>query len=138
MQAIILAGGSAMPLRPLTARQPRSLVPLVNQPLVVHQINMLKKHGVSDVILCIDHQADQFERYFSLHSFDDVTVRLHMDERPKGTAGALKSAQSLLTSDEFAISYRRLISPPSSIFTMKNEPPRQLRSRRRNPPSNTE
>jgi phosphomannomutase/NDP-sugar pyrophosphorylase family protein len=103
MQAIILAGGSAMPLRPLTARVPRSMAPLVNVPLVVHQINMLRKWGVSDVILCIDHLADHFERYFSQRSINGVSVALHRDDHPRGTAGALKRAQDLIVSDEIVV-----------------------------------
>ncbi len=100
MQAIILAGGSGATLRPLTQRNPRSLVPLVNKPLIAHQIDLLARCGVNDVVVCVDTQAERFERYFAeaaaaLHE-QGVRVRLHCDETPRGTAGAVKSAEPLL------------------------------------------
>jgi phosphomannomutase/NDP-sugar pyrophosphorylase family protein len=104
MQAIILAGGTDLSLRPLTARNPRSLVPLVNKPLVRYQIELLARHGVTEVILCIDHHAERFERYFSDHSVDRlVKIHLHRDSTPRGTAGAVKAVESLVTGESVLV-----------------------------------
>ncbi|MDR3707892.1 MAG: sugar phosphate nucleotidyltransferase [Capsulimonadaceae bacterium] len=100
MQAIILAGGSGMPLRPLTARQPRSMVPVANKPLVHYQIELLRRHGVLDIIVCVDQLAEVFDRHFQDHEYPGTTIRIHRDTEPRGTAGALKGVESLLTSDE--------------------------------------
>lgn len=103
MQGIILAGGSGVSLRPLTARQPRSLVPLANRPLIHYQVELLRQFGVCDIILCVDQYGDEFEKHFQRHVFDGVKVRVHRDVVPRGTAGALKGVQSLISSDEIVV-----------------------------------
>src|SRR5665213_2759771 len=104
MQAIILAGGSGLQLRPLTARQPRAMVPLANKPLVRYQIDLMAKHGIKDIVLCVDHLSERFERHFTegTHGLD-VRVRFHRDVEPRGTAGALKAAESMVSDDELVV-----------------------------------
>ncbi|HEX5323711.1 MAG TPA: sugar phosphate nucleotidyltransferase, partial [Capsulimonadaceae bacterium] len=99
MQAIILAGGRGLALRPLTARQPRSMVPLANKPLIRYQIELLRRHGVRDIVVCIDHLAERFERYFSEPGRVDARVQFHRDIEPRGTAGAIKAAEALVSDD---------------------------------------
>lgn len=100
MQAIILAGGSGLALRPLTARQPRSMVPIANRPLVHYQIDLLRRHGVEEIIICVDHLAEVFERHIVDPVYDGLSIRIHKDIQPKGTAGALKGIANLLTSSQ--------------------------------------
>ncbi|MEK7376774.1 MAG: sugar phosphate nucleotidyltransferase, partial [Candidatus Margulisiibacteriota bacterium] len=46
MKAIIIAGGLGTRLRPLTYNRPKPIVSMVNKPFVIHQIELLKKHGI--------------------------------------------------------------------------------------------
>jgi NDP-sugar pyrophosphorylase family protein len=47
MKAIIIAGGPGTRLRPLTYATAKPIIPMVNRPFLVHQIELLKKHGIT-------------------------------------------------------------------------------------------
>ena len=49
MQAVILAGGKGTRLRPLTVYTPKPIVPVVNRPFLLYQIDILKKAGITDI-----------------------------------------------------------------------------------------
>jgi mannose-1-phosphate guanylyltransferase len=55
-KALILVGGFGTRLRPLTLSIPKPLVPFANKPMIVHQIEALKKVGVDEVVLAINYQ----------------------------------------------------------------------------------
>lgn len=97
MKAVILAGGEGTRLRPLTQDLPKPLVPLVNRPFVRHQIDWLKRHGVTDVILSVHHQAERFH-----HLLGDE-AHLLQEDRPLGTAGAARLAYEQLKDETFVV-----------------------------------
>jgi NDP-sugar pyrophosphorylase family protein len=57
----ILAGGLATRLRPLTETIPKALVDVEGKPFVVHQLELLRKHEVDRVVLCLGHLGEQVE-----------------------------------------------------------------------------
>ena len=61
LPVLILAGGLATRLRPLTERIPKALVPVANKPFVIHQLEFLKGQGIRKVILCTGYRADQIK-----------------------------------------------------------------------------
>ena len=58
MKAVVMAGGSGSRLRPLTVGRPKPLVPVVNHPVMGHILNLLKKHGLTDVVVTVQYLAD--------------------------------------------------------------------------------
>ena len=52
---VILAGGLATRLGPLTERLPKSLVDIGGQPFAVHQIELLRRHGLTDITFLVGH-----------------------------------------------------------------------------------
>jgi NDP-sugar pyrophosphorylase family protein len=97
MQVAILAGGLGTRLGALTARQPKSMVPVHGRPFLEHQIALLRGHGVTDVVLCVGHLSAAIRDHFGDGAGFGVRVR-YSDEgdRRLGTAGALKWAEPLL------------------------------------------
>jgi len=57
LKAIILAGGRAKRLKPITDYVPKSLVPIKNIPIIEWQIKYLKKYGVNEVIICTGYKT---------------------------------------------------------------------------------
>ncbi len=51
MKALILVGGFGTRLRPLTFKMAKPLVPFVNKPMIIHQVEALKAVGVTEVVL---------------------------------------------------------------------------------------
>jgi len=84
-------------LGPLTRDRPKSLVDVQGRPFLAWQLDLLRRHGVTDVVLCVGHLAEAIERHFGDGSAFGVRLR-YSDEgdRRLGTAGALKWAEGLL------------------------------------------
>ncbi len=91
MQAVILAGERGAPLYPLTASQPRAMLPLVGKPLVQYQLELLIKHGITEAILCLQVMPEAFESRFKDGDALGMTLRYHRELAPLGTAGAVRS-----------------------------------------------
>ena len=62
MKAVIIAGGLGTRLRPLTYNIPKPIVPVANRPFVVHQIEHLVKHGVTEIILNLHYLSAEIKK----------------------------------------------------------------------------
>jgi len=98
MKAVILAGGEATRLRPLTCNTAKVMVPVLNHPFLEHFIAYLKKHNVTEVILASGRQVNQIQSYFGTGSDFGVKIIYSMEDSPMGTAGAVKKAERFLDS----------------------------------------
>lgn len=49
MKAIIMAGGAGKRLRPLTCTMPKPMVPLLNKPVIEYCVELLVRHGLTDI-----------------------------------------------------------------------------------------
>ncbi|HWE96047.1 MAG TPA: nucleotidyltransferase family protein [Tepidisphaeraceae bacterium] len=89
----LLAGGLATRLRPITQAVPKALVDVGGRPFIDHQLSLLARHGVRDVVLCLGHLGEQVEDYVGDGSAHGLSVRYSYDgETLVGTAGALRWA----------------------------------------------
>src|SRR5436190_16699740 len=96
MQALILVGGEGTRLRPLTSTVPKPVVPLVDRPFIVYMLEWLKHHGVDDVILSCGFLATSVRNVLGDGSQLGIRLRFVEEPEPRGTAGALKHAESFL------------------------------------------
>jgi len=92
MQALILANGKGTNLRPLTVYTPKPIVPIVNVPLLLFQIEILKRAGVEQITLFLDYQPDKIEHLLGTKQELGVELRYVVEPQPLGTAGAYKFA----------------------------------------------
>ncbi len=93
MKAIIIAGGLGTRLRPLTYNMPKPIVPLANKPFVFHQIELLKKFGITEIILNLHYLSDNIREIFDDGKKLGVKIHYSIEEKPLGTAGAVKNAE---------------------------------------------
>ncbi|MFT3744399.1 MAG: NDP-sugar synthase [Pyrinomonadaceae bacterium] len=96
MQALILAGGKGTRLRPLTVYTPKPIVPVVNRPFLLYQIDILRKAGVTDITLSLSYQPDKIEHVLGYGSDYGVNLRYVTEPSPMGTGGAYKFAADAL------------------------------------------
>lgn len=96
MKAVILVGGEATRLQPLTCNTPKALVPVLNKPFLEHVIRHLAKHRVKEVVLAQGHLAQPIEGYLGDGSRLGVRLTYVVEDTPRGTAGAIKNAERYL------------------------------------------
>ncbi|MBU0530144.1 MAG: NTP transferase domain-containing protein [Nanoarchaeota archaeon] len=83
--AVILAGGAGVRLRPFTYEIPKPMVPVKGKPVIRWQVEMLKKHGIDNIIISLGYQknTDQIIKEFG------KDVNYVFERSPLGTGGAL-------------------------------------------------
>jgi mannose-1-phosphate guanylyltransferase len=96
VQAVILVGGEGTRLRPLTSTVPKPVVPLVDRPLMAYMLEWLRRHGVDDVVFSMGYLATALHNVLGDGSAYGLRLRYVEEPEPRGTAGALKYAESLL------------------------------------------
>ena len=104
MQTVILAGGLATRLRPLTDDIPKSMIRVNGRPFLEYQLELLRENGVHDIVLCVGHLSRMIEAYFGDGDRFGVNISYSDEgENLLGTAGALKRAEPLLENQFFLL-----------------------------------
>ncbi|MEB3328041.1 MAG: NDP-sugar synthase [Candidatus Sericytochromatia bacterium] len=93
MKAIIIAGGSGTRLRPLTYATPKPMVPLFEKPFLQHQLELLRRHGIRDVVINLHYLSDAIRDHFGDGGSLGMRLAYSLEEAPMGTAGAVKLAE---------------------------------------------
>jgi mannose-1-phosphate guanylyltransferase/phosphomannomutase len=104
MKAVVMAGGEGSRLRPLTLGRPKPMVPLVHKPVIGHILALLKKHGITEVVVTVQYMADMIQRYFGDGQGLGMKLYYSVEDVPLGTAGSVKNAQSFLDEPFIVIS----------------------------------
>ncbi|MCW2572981.1 MAG: mannose-phosphate guanyltransferase [Frankiales bacterium] len=103
MRAVVMAGGEGTRLRPMTANQPKPLLPVVNRPIMEHVLRLLKRHGFDETVVTVQFLASLIRTYFG----DGDELGMHLsyatEETPLGTAGSVKNAEAALKDDSFVV-----------------------------------
>jgi N-acetyl-alpha-D-muramate 1-phosphate uridylyltransferase len=104
LPVVILAGGLATRLRPLTEKIPKALIEVASRPFLEHQIELLKRNGLTEIILCVSYLGEMIREKYSDGSGLGVHIRYSFDgPQLLGTGGAIKRASSLLPEAFFVL-----------------------------------
>jgi N-acetyl-alpha-D-muramate 1-phosphate uridylyltransferase len=104
LPAVILAGGLATRLRPLTSRIPKALVEIGGRPFLWHQLQLLKRSGIRHVVLLVGYLGEAIQERFG--EGDEFGMRIEYSfDGPEllGTAGAIRNALHLLPEHFFVL-----------------------------------
>lgn len=102
---VLLAGGLATRLRPITETVPKSMIEIAGKPFIDHQLRLLKSKGISSILICTGYLSEKISSYvadgkkFGLNVFYS-----HDGEELLGTGGSIKKALPLLGED-FLVMY---------------------------------
>jgi mannose-1-phosphate guanylyltransferase/phosphomannomutase len=103
---IIVAGGLATRMLPITEQIPKCLVDINGKPLIQHQLEFFKSKGYTDFIFCVAHLAEKVKEYFGDGSKFGISIQYVQETKElMGTAGSVKLAESLITEPEFIVYY---------------------------------
>lgn len=94
--AIILVGGEGTRLRPLTLELPKPVVPVLDRPFLKFQLDLLRKAGIEDIVLCVAFRPERIHAILGDGALDGVRLTYVLEETPLGTGGAVKNAESAL------------------------------------------
>ncbi len=107
IQMALLCGGKGTRLSPLTDQLPKSLIGVNGQPFILHQLALLKRKGITNVVLLTGHLGQMIHDVVGNGSQFGMTVEYSCDpdpDQPLGTAGAVRQALHLL-GDRFFVLY---------------------------------
>ncbi|MDO8743411.1 MAG: HAD-IIIA family hydrolase [Candidatus Azambacteria bacterium] len=104
MKTVIIAGGKGTRLAPLTKKIPKSLVKIGGKPLIEHQIILLKKYGIREIWILLGYLGDPIREYLQNGEKWHVNIHYLQEDRPLGTAGAVKTLENKIKGDFLVIS----------------------------------
>jgi len=101
LKAAIIAGGLARRLRPITEAIPKVLVEVAGKPIIEWQIEWLKKQGVDTIVILAGYLHEKIIEFLGSGSKYGIKVVYVIEDEPRGTGGALKNAESILSDGIF-------------------------------------
>lgn len=94
MKVVMLAGGIANELRPLTEKRPSTLLPILNVPILKGLIEALPEE-TDEVFIAAGFGGKSIEEFIDENNFS-LPIHVHTEKKPLGTAGAIKSFEEHL------------------------------------------
>jgi len=96
MKAVIMAGGFGTRIQPLTGSIPKPMIPLFNRPIMLHIVELLKKHDITELVMLLYHQPFFIKNFFRDGADFGVKITYVTPLQDMGTAGAVKAAEKYL------------------------------------------
>jgi dTDP-glucose pyrophosphorylase len=93
VQALIMAGGDGVRLRPLTNSLPKPLIPIGDKTIIEHNLALLTLYGIDDISISIRYLADKIKAQLR-HPLANKALKYVMERTPGGTIGALSGIDS--------------------------------------------
>ncbi len=120
MRTIIMAGGKGTRIASIASDIPKPMIQICGKPILEHQIDCLKRNGLTDITLVTGHLGHFITEYFGDGSKFGVKISYYEETEPLGTAGALYKIDGLIDSNEdflllcgdtiFDVDFSRLIA----------------------------
>lgn len=104
MKAMVLAAGFGTRLRPLTDHTPKPLLPVGGRPMIEYNLLLLKKYGITDIIINLHHHGDQIIKVLGDGARLGLSITYSMEKgEPLGTGGGIKKAAAFLHDATFIV-----------------------------------
>jgi NDP-sugar pyrophosphorylase family protein len=98
-EVAILAGGQGTRLKSRTGNLPKPLAPLLDIPVMEYQIRQCAANGLKNIAVLVHYQSVAIQEYFGDGVRWGVNIHYVIEEKARGTAGALRDALQFLTAD---------------------------------------
>ena len=97
MECVVLAAGEGKRMRPLTAKRPKVMLPLANQPMVEHLVLAARDAGITDFIFIVGYGEREIRKHFGDGSGLGIHIVYATQRHQRGTADAVSTARDLVT-----------------------------------------
>lgn len=104
-KAMLLAAGKGTRLRPVTATMPKCMVPVRGKPMLQHNIEWLRRFGVTELVINLSYLPDAVVDHFGDGSEWGVSITYSREEELLGTAGGVKKVASFFENEPFFVWY---------------------------------
>lgn len=92
----ILAGGRGTRLGERARKVPKPILPVAGRPFLLHQLELLSRHGVTAVVVSVGYLGEQIEQVIGTERYG-ISITYSFDSPAlDGTLGAIKRAANLL------------------------------------------
>jgi mannose-1-phosphate guanylyltransferase / phosphomannomutase len=98
-----MAGGEGTRLRPMTANQPKPMLPVANRPIMEHVLRLLRRHGFVETIVTVQFLAALVRNYFGDGEEFGMSLQYATEDIPLGTAGSVRNAGEALHEGTFLV-----------------------------------
>src|SRR5258705_229702 len=98
-----MEGGGGTRLRPMTANQPKPLLPVANRPIMEHVVRLLRRPGLDETVVTVKSLAALVRNYFGDGEEFGMSLQYAPEEMPLGTAGSVRNAEDALRDEPFLV-----------------------------------
>lgn len=109
MKAIILSAGKGTRMQGFNNDLPKVLLPILDKPMILWNIELLKKHGIKDIAINTHYLANKLKEYLGDGSKFGINIKYSFEVELLGTSGALNNFREFLT-ETFLVVYGDVIS----------------------------
>ncbi len=105
MKGIILSGGTATRLFPLTATTSKQLLPIYDRQMIFYPLNTLIKAGIKDILVMVapDHSGQYLNLLGSIFKKYGINLYFEVQKIPHGLADAFILGESFIDKDNVAM-----------------------------------
>jgi glucose-1-phosphate thymidylyltransferase len=105
MKGIILAGGTATRLFPLTATTSKQLLPIYDRQMIFYPLNVLIKAGIKEILMIVgpEHSGQYLNLLGSIFEDRGVHLEFKVQKVPRGLADAFIIGESFINDDSVAM-----------------------------------
>ena len=103
MKAMIMAAGLGTRLRPLTNMVSKPMVQMAGRPCLEHTIRLLRKYGVTDIVINLHYMPDAIRKHFGRGEKFGVNITYSYEDELLGTAGGVKNVEDFFEGEPFIV-----------------------------------
>ena len=109
MKGIILAGGTATRLFPLTATTSKQLLPVYDRQMVFYPLNLLVKAGIREILVIVapEHSGQFLNLLGSILKNHNIQIYFEVQKVPRGLADAFLLGEAFVDDDAVTMVSRR-------------------------------
>ena len=122
-QAVILAAGEGLRLRPFTVNKPKAMISIAGKPVIQYVLESLASNGIRNIILIVGYQKEQIFDYVGDGKQFGVEVKYVTQEHLLGTGHALAQAEGSTEENFLVLAGNKLIKSETIAQIVKTEPP---------------
>lgn len=93
VDAVIMAGGKGVRLKPYTNDTPKPMLELAGKPILAHNIDRLLAFGVKNIYISVNHLKEQIISYIKEH-YKNENIQFIEENQPLGTIGSVKLVEN--------------------------------------------